>query len=203
MPNEVALNAGETPQLNLPAAENKRLPGDLAMWFFILAELSVFAIFFIGFAVAEQLNVEMFHNAKELLHPTAGLINTLALITSSFFVALSLKKIQLGLNKQTAIYLTIAQCFAIIYVVVKLAEYQFLFDADIDIETNTFFTLYFLITAFHLMHILLGMVILSYMTVQALKNNYQDGYSGFEAGASYWHMVDMLWIILFPLIYII
>ncbi len=182
---------------------NKRLPGDLAMWFFILAELSVFAIFFIGFAVAEQLNVEMFRDAKAQLHPIAGLINTLALITSSFFVALSLKKIQTGLTKQTAIYLSIAQCFALIYIVVKLGEYQFLFDAGIDVETNTFFTLYFLITAFHLMHILLGMVILSYMTFKTLKNEIQQNLSGFEAGASYWHMVDLLWIILFPLIYII
>ena len=181
----------------------KRLPGDLAMWFFILAELSVFAIFFIGFAVAEQLNTEMFVDSKQQLHPIAGLINTLALITSSFFVALSLKKIQLGLTKKTTIYLMVAQCFALLYIVVKLGEYQFLFDAGIDIETNTFFTLYFLITAFHLMHILLGMVILTYMALQAFKNNYQNGLSGFEAGASYWHMVDMLWIILFPLIYII
>ena len=205
MPNEIALSVNDNHDITLAtvSAESKRLPGDLAMWFFILAELSVFAIFFIGFAVAEQLNVEMFHDSKQLLHPIAGLINTLALITSSFFVALSLKAIQLGLGKKTAVYLSIGQCFALIYVVVKLGEYQFLFDAGIDVETNTFFTLYFLITAFHLLHILLGMVILSYMTVKSFKNEFHQSLSGFEAGASYWHMVDLLWIILFPLIYII
>ena len=68
-------------------ALEKRLPGDLAMWFFILAELTVFAILFIGFAVAEQLNPEMFIEGKAKLHQIAGLINTLTLITSSFLVA--------------------------------------------------------------------------------------------------------------------
>ena len=67
----------------------KKLPGDLAMWFFILAELTVFAIFFIGFAIAENLNLVMFAEGKAQLHKVAGLINTIALITSSYFVAIS------------------------------------------------------------------------------------------------------------------
>jgi len=208
MPNELApygpLSDRQTGESYLLATQQyKKLPGDLAMWFFILAELTVFAVFFIGFAIAEQLNTDMFIDGKAKLHPMAGLINTLALITSSFFVALALKKIQQQLTKPTAIYLALAQVFAIVYIIVKIGEYQFLFDAGIDIETNTFFTLYFLITGFHLMHILLGMVIVAYMTAQSLKRKYQQELSGFEAGACYWHMVDMLWIILFPLIYII
>lgn len=181
----------------------KKLPGDLAMWFFILAELSVFAIFFIGFAVAEQLNSQMFTDGKALLHPTAGLINTLALITSSLFVALSLGAVHKNNNRLTVRYLVTALLIACIYLVVKLWEYQLLFAQGIDIETNTFFTLYFLITFFHFMHVLLGMVILIFMTIKATKDQYQGNISGFESGASYWHMVDMLWIILFPLIYVI
>ena len=136
----------------------KRLPGDLAMWFFILAELTVFAILFIGFAVSEQ----------------------------------------------AATWLIIAKLVACLYIGVKIWEYFSLFELDIGIETNTFFTLYFMITFFHLMHVLLGMVILAFVTVKAAKNEYNaSNISGFESGASYWHMVDMLWIILFPLIYVI
>jgi len=182
----------------------KRLPGDLAMWFFILAELSVFAIFFIGFAVAEQLNTEMFVAGKAQLHPTAGLINTLALITSSFIVALALQMMHKGNGKGAARTLILAQLVAVVYLVVKLWEYQALFEAGIGIETNTFFTLYFLITFFHFMHVLLGMVILTFIAMKSAKGEYQSGnMSGFESGACYWHMVDMLWIILFPLIYVI
>jgi len=184
-------------------AEN-RLPGDLAMWFFILAELTVFAILFIGFAISEQLNTEMFTQGKAKLHQISGLINTLTLITSSYFVALALHKMQQGFGKQSARLLLIAKLIASVYIGVKIWEYLSLFEQGIDIETNTFFTLYFMITFFHLMHVLLGMVILVFVALKASKNEYNSSnISGFESGASYWHMVDMLWIILFPLIYII
>lgn len=182
----------------------ERLPGDLAMWFFILAELTVFALFFIGFAISEQQNLVMFEQGKSQLHQISGLINTIALITSSFFVAVALTAMQLGKTKQASFILVIAKLVACIYIFVKISEYILLFKQGIDIETNTFFTLYFLITAFHLMHVLLGMVILAYINYRTFKGLYAtDNLSGFEAGASYWHMVDLLWIILFPLIYVI
>lgn len=190
--------------VNSNSQADKKLPGDLAMWFFILAELTVFAILFIGFAIAEQLNLALFRESKDQLHAIAGLVNTLALITSSFFVAFSLHAIKQGMAKKSCFLIVMALLFACIYLGVKFWEYQFLLSQGIDIETNTFFTLYFLITGFHFMHVLLGMVILVFIARQTMKGQYQNGeVSGFESGASYWHMVDMLWIILFPLVYVI
>lgn len=180
-----------------------RLPGDLAMWFFILAELSVFALFFIGFAVTEQLNKDMFSQGKGLLHPLAGFVNTIALITSSLFVALAVNAVHDGRQFKSQNYLLLANVFGLVYLIVKGWEYRSLFNIGIDIETNTFFTLYFLITLFHFMHVILGMVILTVMLIKLSNGHYRHNVSGFESGACYWHMVDMLWIILFPLIYII
>ncbi|WP_245942480.1 cytochrome c oxidase subunit 3 family protein [Candidatus Colwellia aromaticivorans] len=197
------------PEFTLVGIKNEQilekcLPGDLAMWFFILAELTVFAILFIGFAVSEQLNAEMFIEGKAKLHQISGLINTLTLITSSFFVALALNAMHKGDGKKSAKLLVIAKLVASVYIAVKVWEYMSLFDQNIDIETNTFFTLYFMITFFHLMHVLLGMVILIFIAMKAANNEYNaSNISGYESGASYWHMVDMLWIILFPLIYVI
>jgi len=146
----------------------------------------------------------MFSLGKTKLHQVSGLINTIALITSSYFVAIALHAMHLGKGKKAASLLVVAKLVACIYIGVKLWEYFSLFELDIGIETNTFFTLYFMITFFHLMHVLLGMVILAFVTVKAAKNGYNaNNISGFESGASYWHMVDMLWIILFPLIYVI
>jgi nitric oxide reductase NorE protein len=206
----IAVSAHEMPITEKIAqtSDIKKLPGDLAMWFFILAELTVFAIFFIGFAIAENLNLVMFAEGKVQLHKVAGLINTIALITSSYFVAISLHSMRIQNERQAVFRLILALFFAAIYIVIKLWEYESLFDQGIDIETNTFFTLYFLITAFHFMHILLGMVILAYMAKNAYQGKYNDPkseneFSGFESGACYWHMVDLLWIILFPLIYVI
>lgn len=183
---------------------DKKLPGDLAMWFFILAELTVFAIFFIGFAISEQNNREVFSQGKQQLHQISGLINTVALITSSFFVALALNAMHQEKSTKAVYLLLSAKAFACVYIAVKIWEYFSLFEQGITIETNTFFTLYFLITAFHLMHVLLGMVILIFIAKTAWQGKYNcQRLSGFESGASYWHMVDLLWIILFPLVYII
>ena len=210
MPDNLKLATGvSTNEAPIVTKSNmKKLPGDLAMWFFILAELTVFAIFFIGFAIAENLNLVMFAEGKAQLHKVAGLINTIALITSSYFVAISVHSMRVNKERQAVFRLLLALISAAIYVVLKLWEYESLFEQGIDIETNTFFTLYFLITAFHFMHILLGMVILAYMAKNAYQGKYkkpetENEFSGFESGACYWHMVDLLWIILFPLIYII
>ncbi len=182
---------------------DKRLPGDLAMWFFILAELTVFAIFFIGFAVTEQLNIELFLQGKAQLHKVAGVINTIALITSSLFVALAVRAIHQKNSQGSIILLTLAQLCSCVYLLSKSWEYYSLFELGITIETNVFFTLYFLITSFHFLHVILGMVILGFIAIKAKNGNYQTDVSGFESGACYWHMVDMVWIILFPLVYVI
>ena len=180
------------------------LPGDLAMWFFILAEMTVFAIFFLAFAVTRQLYPEMFQLGQSNLHPVAGAINTIALITSSFFVALSLNAIKQKKNRLSAMLIIAALLMAILYIVVKSWEYNQLFELGFGLSTNTYFTLYFFITAFHFMHVLLGMTILAFMAFRALKGEYQNSsISGFESGACYWHMVDLVWLILFPLLYVI
>jgi nitric oxide reductase NorE protein len=86
----------------------------------------------------------------------------------------------------------------------KLSEYTALAQHGYDLSSNTFYTLYFFITGFHFMHVLLGMVILTYMAVNAKNKRYlASKLSGFEAGAAYWHMIDLIWVIIFFLIYII
>ncbi len=91
-----------------------------------------------------------------------------------------------------------------IYIVSKSWEYLALFELGIGLSTSTFYTLYFFITGFHFMHVLMGMIILAYMGKQANKSKYSsNNCSGFEAGASYWHMIDLLWVIIFFLVYVI
>lgn len=189
--------------LNQSASNKAALPGDLAMWFFILAELTVFAIFFFAFAVTRQLHPQMFLDGQATLHPIAGVINTLALITSSYLVALGVAKVHQGQQPAAARFLLFALLVAAIYIVTKLWEYQVLWDGGYGISTNTFYTLYFFITFFHFMHVLLGMIILAFIAIKAKDLGYAESTNGFVSGAVYWHMVDLVWIILFPLIYII
>lgn len=183
---------------------NAELPGDFAMWLFILMELTVFAIFFISFAVMQSLFPEMFGAGKASLHPVAGMICTLALITSSYFVAMAGIQLKQGDHRHCGFLLVAALVAATVYLVTKFWEYSELIGAGYDLSTNSFYTLYFFVTFFHLMHVVLGMVILGYMFYRAWQGAYAaTDHSGFESGASYWHMVDLVWIILFPIMYII
>ncbi|WP_274052440.1 cytochrome c oxidase subunit 3 family protein [Thalassomonas haliotis] len=196
--NEVAVDA------QIKQAGQGRLPGDLAMWFFILMELTVFAIFFIGFAVAERLNPQLFSGGRESLHVWVGLVCTLTLVISSYFVALAVVKVRENNNPAAKKLLLTALLFACVYLGAKLWEYRQLIELGYDLSTNTFYTLYFFTTAFHFMHVLLGMIILAYMALKTGKNVYsQQNCQGFEAGAAYWHMVDLVWILLFFLVYVV
>jgi len=182
----------------------KKLPGDLAMWIFIVMELTVFAIFFIAFAVTQRIQTEMFIEGRATLSASTGLFCTLALIISSYFVALAVEAVRKGNNVAASRRLMLAMLSATVYLALKLNEYTTLLELGYDISTNTFYTLYFFITGFHFMHVLLGMIILAYMGLKARKESYiPTDCNGFEAGASYWHMVDLVWIIVFFLIYII
>jgi nitric oxide reductase NorE protein len=182
----------------------KKLPGDIAMWFFILMELTVFAIFFIGFAVTKNLNPILFQQGQATLHPLVGLLCTLSLITSSYFVALAMSNIKQNNQRAAKQALWLSLLVASIYLVAKIWEYIQLGQAGMGLSSNTFYTLYFFITFFHFMHVLLGMVILIYMARQTGKNVYtESNHDGFEAGTCYWHMVDLVWVILFPIIYVI
>lgn len=182
----------------------KPLPGDAAIWVFILAELGVFSLFFIAFAFAKMLNPEIFAEGYQSLNRVAGLINTLALITSSYFVVRAVLAIKNNQSQLCARWLNWALLAGMVYVFVKMWEYSETIGAGYTAHTNVFYMFYFLLTFFHFAHVIFGMVILVAVSRKAKRGGYSiDDYAGVETGASYWHMVDLLWIILFPLVYVI
>ncbi len=184
--------------------KSRKLPGDVAVWALILAELSVFGILFIVFVVVAKNHPQMFEQGKQSLHKFSGFIETLSLISSSFFVAFSLKLLRLNKHRQAAIFIIVAMASAAIYLFLKLSEYQLLFEQGYDIDSNVFYTLYFLLTGFHWLHVVVGFIVLLYMMKQSFADKFQgEDIRLAESGASYWHMVDIVWIILFPLVYVL
>ncbi len=178
-------------------------PGDLAIWVFILAELLVFAIFFSAFAFARMGNVELFNQFQQTLDRQAALINTIALITSSYFVVRAVLCIQEGDNRWCVRWLLAAIAMGMIFVVVKFFEFAHHFGNGINLSTNTFYMFYLSLTFFHFMHVILGMGILAAVAFKAHNGGYTpEDHIGVETGASYWHMVDLVWLILFPLVYV-
>jgi len=191
--------------------EGKYPPGDFAVWIIIYVELLTFGLFFIGYAFSRRANLEMFNTSQLMLNQTSGFINTLILVTSSYFVAKGVQymrnmtqdTIKIS-NKKASLWLAFAMICGVAFLFVKGSEFAYIFGQGVTLSTNKFFMFYLLLTMFHFMHVVLGTIILFNVRQRTKVSGYTpDDTRGFESGASYWHMVDLLWIVLFPLIYII
>jgi nitric oxide reductase NorE protein len=190
--------------LTHPPQEPEGLPGDFAIWIFILAEMLVFGVLFLVYAFSRSYQVEVFNASQLTLSRAAGAFNTLVLITSSYFVVRGVAAIKRGSAEQCSRWLIAAWLMGGVFVVVKLWEFRQKFVAGIALDTNDFYMFYFTLTFFHFMHVLMAMVILAFVIAKARRGGYSaQEHVGVETGASFWHMVDLLWIILFPLVYVI
>ena len=174
------------------------------MWFFILAELLVFGIFFLAYAFARTHNVELFNASQLEVDRASGAINTVLLISSSYFVVLAVSRIRRGHSRACASWLITAMTCGAAFLVFKLSEFSGKIEAGINMSTNTFYMFYLGLGFFHFMHVVLGMIILGAVTLKAWRGGYSAAdHAGVETGAAYWHMVDLVWIVLFPLIYLL
>lgn len=179
-------------------------PGDLVIWIVIFAELTVFALFFIAYAFSRSQQVELFNQYQLTLNKESGAINTFLLITASFFVVKAVNAVRQDQIKTAIQWLIMALMGGLLFSIIKMWEFVDKTLDGINMSTNLFYMFYFSLTFFHFMHVLLGMVILLVIVFQLRKNQYSSqNMSGLESGAAYWHMVDLVWVVLFPLIYII
>ncbi len=182
---------------------HERPPGDLAIWIFICAELLVFAVFFASYAFTRANHVELFNQWQSTLNRNYALVNTLALITSSYFVVRAIAAIRIDHRSASLRWLLGALAMGALFLVVKSMEYADHYSHGVNLRTNLFFMFYFSLTFFHFMHVLMGMVILGVNAAVLRKGGYSaENHRGMETGGSYWHMVDMVWLILFPLVYV-
>ena len=174
------------------------------MWIFILAELLVFAIFFASYAFARSYNVALFNEYQQTLNRNIGAANTVILITGSLFVVLAVQAIRNGMVILCRNWLLAAVGMGLLFLVLKIIEFADKFSHGISLSTNTFYMFYLSLTFFHFMHVILGMVILAAVAWKTGRGEYSIiNHTGVETGASYWHMVDLVWIVLFPLVYVI
>ena len=178
-------------------------PGDLAIWVFILAELFAFFVLFTAYAFTRLKHLALFNEMQRTLNSDAGMLNTLLLITGSWCVARAVAAIKANHAVASARWLLAAIGTGCGFLVVKYFEYGAKFSLGINLDTNLFYTFYIALTMFHAMHVVLGMTILGFVWKKAAQGGYTaHDHRGMETGASYWHMVNLVWIILFPLVYL-
>ncbi len=178
-------------------------PGGILLWILIFLELVTFSAALIALAVFSKENPEAYHQSRLLLNSTYGAINTMFLLTSGFFMATSMHQLKKQNFDKATFYLKLTMLGGVLFLGLKVVEYSDKIAHGLTIGYDTFFTFYWLLTLFHVIHVLVGMVILISMYFSIKKKKEAVVLEDAEAGAAFWHMCDLIWLILFPMLYLI
>lgn len=224
--SEAATTQGPPPAIHWDPV-NAYHGSKLGMWLFLATEILLFGVLFAAFGIFRYMYMEQFHDASTHLDWKMGGINTLVLIASSFTAALAVDAAQHGDNKKTFNYLAVTVGAGFIFLIVKYLEYSgkashglFPFYSTCDAshgdhcynwgspefakEFKMYFGLYYCMTMLHALHVVIGMGVLTWALLKAKANRYSaEYYTPVEMGALYWHLVDLIWIYLFPLLYLV
>ncbi len=179
-------------------------PGGILIWLIIILEVCTFLGALLVFAYQRSIDTSSFDTSQELLNPLIGTINTIILISSGYFMAVSVSKLRAGENQKATSAIFYANLLGIAFLVLKSFEYYQKMDSGITFTHTTFFTFYWLMTGFHFVHVLFGVGLLTYMHLAMKKNKYSSSnMADIEATATYWHMCDLIWILIFPVLYLL
>ena len=186
----------------------------IGMWLFLFTEMLLFAGLFLVYAVYRNKNSQAFHLAAEELNVFIGTLNTILLLISSMTIAMSISALQRKLKKLSLALLSVTVLLGLVFLVNKYFEWGAKIGHGIYPGSATmaergqgdvlFFGLYYFMTGLHALHIIIGLIFIIIMMFR-IKNNRQsyDNYAQLENSGLYWHLVDLIWIFLFPLFYLI
>ncbi|MEO5968979.1 MAG: cytochrome c oxidase subunit 3 family protein, partial [Bdellovibrionia bacterium] len=186
------------------------------MWLLLVTEVLMFGGLFVAYGIFRGLYPAMFHEAHEMLNVQLGTLNTVVLITSSLTMAMAVRSSQIGKRNQTKWYLVATFILACCFLCVKYVEYTHKFHDGLlpgghftntelkDPKAPLFFSLYFLMTGLHGIHVLIGMGVIAWMLIRNRRREFSPAfYTPIELTGLYWHFVDLVWIYLFPLLYLV
>jgi cytochrome c oxidase subunit III len=197
--------------------ENEFTANKFGFWLFLATEILLFGGLFVAYAVFRSTYPKTFHEAHEHLDKTMGAINTVVLICSSFTMAMAVRASQTNQRRRLIVFLVITLLCAFTFLVIKFFEYSAKIHhgylpgywytphlATDPANGNLFFGLYFMMTGLHGLHVLGGIVAITWILINASKRRYSsEWYTPVELVGMYWHLVDLIWIYLFPLFYLI
>ncbi len=176
----------------------------LGMWLFLATELLLFGGLFAAYTIFRAKYPALFEEQHLELNKTLGALNTVILIFSSLTMAMGVTSIQRGNRKLLTIFLAITILCGVLFGVNKYFEYSAKIHHHIYPSTSLFFALYYMMTGLHMLHVLAGVIILTVLLVLNVRGKFSTTYNApVEIGGLYWHLVDLIWIYLFPLLYLI
>lgn len=186
----------------------------MGMWLFLFTELLLFGGLFLVYLIYRYINAEAFHDASLNLDVLLGTINTVVLLTSSMTMAMSITATQKGDYKKAIWLMWLTVLAALIFMVNKYFEWTAKFDHGLfpgmehfnhlDHGERLFYFLYFMMTGLHALHVIVGAVFIIFVIRYVQKGKVHSSKFMLQENAGlYWHLVDLIWIYLFPLFYLI
>ena len=188
----------------------------LGMWLFLATELLFFGGLFAAYMIYRVWYPETFGDASRTLDITLGATNTLVLITSSLTMAFAVRAAATGQRRQLLVLLAVTMMLGLVFLGIKGVEYHqkfvehhipgfgFHFEGTAPERANLFFSLYFAMTGLHAAHMIIGLGLLTVMFVMAARGRFSVAWhTPVELSGLYWHFVDIIWIFLFPLLYLV
>jgi nitric oxide reductase NorE protein len=183
----------------------RHVPGEPGVWMLLFGDMVVFTVLFAVYLNRRGHNEVLFAASQAALNRTLGGLNTLVLLCSSMLIVLAALAFRSEHHRHLTSRLTVAgvsvgACF----VIVKVFEYHEKVAAGLTPSTNEFFMYYFVLTGLHLAHVVIGLVVLTVLSRLARKAApTRTHIAFFEGGACFWHMVDLLWLIIYPLLFLV
>jgi len=188
--------------------------GRMGVWIFLVTEILFFGGMFCSFAVFRTWYFDAFKEAHHHLDKVMGAVNTIVLICSSLTMALGVRSAQVSNRKWTVRMLALTIAFACTFLVIKYFEYAHKFHDGLlpgkwftaggDPDQGIFFAVYFMMTGIHGLHVVIGIGLIAWVLLRAQKGEFSSRYyAPVEGVGLYWHLVDLIWIYLFPLLYLV
>jgi cytochrome c oxidase subunit 3 len=198
-------------------AEQQKDASTLGMWVFLITEIMFFGGMFLAYTVYRDLYPHVFAVASSSLNAVIGAINTAVLLCSSFTMVLAVRAAQLGQRRVIIVFLILTLILGLAFLGVKAYEWNEKFQehhvpgpsfhlegVDLQGPAQLFFSLYFAMTGLHALHMVIGVGILTWLLIQTYKGKFSAEYmTPVDIAGLYWHFVDIIWIFLFPLFYLI
>ena len=186
------------------SSSNTRIPGEAGIWAFVTGDLLVFSVFFVLIAVGQAQQPEVFAASRARLDLWVGVVNTLLLLTGSWFVAMGVERCRTDGARNDGRDFALAILCGLGFVANKLFEWGHRIRDGLSPLTDDFYTYFFIFTGIHLLHVLVGLTVLCFLRAVSRRSALtRADLRTLESGAIFWHLVDLLWVMLFALLYLL
>jgi len=196
--------------------EQQQEASTMGMWLFLATEILFFGGLFLGYTVYRGMYPAAYGEASRHLDIVLGTINTAVLLCSSLTMAMAIHEAQLGNRRMVILFLILTMVLGAAFLGIKFYEYYqkyvehlvpgagFVWEGPDSTHASLFFIFYFVMTGMHAVHMIIGLGVMTVMVVLSARGKFNSiYYSPLELGGLYWHFVDIVWVFLFPLLYLV